>query len=205
MSEYFEIQGRRFVLEHIDPPIPAVGIFWRVLGDEELAEFNNQSRTLDPNWAYLPQTPSVFRFEVTGREPKSDYRVDISPLLVDIFRLNNWTQEDNHAAYLFSAGTALFNNTGYPKQQYLTMSFNLLEEIAVEGAYLKFKTITPATYTAHMKRETHPQFIHKWDIVTSKNKRTVHVNTPHGDMFWFLCSKEGFGYIPLRWVRRLHG
>ena len=191
------------------PPTSAPGAMWVVRGDEELARFNYQSRTLSPDWAYLPQTPSVFRFDREANTPDL-YKVNILPLRGEIFRVNGWTEEDNKSAYLFSGGTALFNGNSYPRQTYLTMSFNLLEEIAVEGNYLKFKTVKPTDNVSHMARDSHPQFVHKWDIVSARKipdtkpaqYETFHTNTPHGEMYWFLCSAEGFGYVPLEIVRR---
>jgi len=193
------------------PPIPtSPGNFWIVRGDEELRRFDFHSRTLAPDWVYLPQTPSVFRFDKYANDPTL-WRVDILLLRVHILRVNNWTEDENRSqiAYAFSGGTALFNGNAYPRQAYLTMSFNVLEEITVEGGYLKFKTIIPGVnHVSQMTRQSHPQFVHKWDIVTARRQedgsyKTFHVNTPHGAMYWFLASKEGYGYIPLEVVRRV--
>jgi hypothetical protein len=207
MSEYFVFGGKRFV-----QGFASSGALWRVLGDEELSRFNYQSRTLLPSWGFLKQTPSVFKFNAFPRMGadgivKDVYRADISAFREDIFRVNNWTERVNHAAYLFSGGTALFNGDTYPLQQYLTMSFNVLEEMGIENGMLKFKTLTPDSDTSRLTPETHPQFVHKWDIVSAKKIDgkwiTNHVETPHGKMWWFICSNEGFGYIPLEFVKKV--
>lgn len=180
--------------------------FYQVRGDEELDEYGRQSRTLAPGWLYLPQTPSVFRFTPKPEEPTL-YRSDISPLREEIFRVNGWTLASNKSAYLFSGGTALFNGNSYPRQSCLTMSFNVLEPLGIFGDYLKFKTVRPTQNVSHMTRLTHPQFVHKWDIVTYEKRDgryfTKHIPTPHGELYYFLCSDEGFGYIKLDWVRRV--
>lgn len=190
-----------------DPvPEPLPEGLWIVRGDEELAEFGYKSRTADPLWSYARQTPSVFRFAPEPvRNPldgkAGEYRVDITRQDREIRRLNAYDSDFNRIVYLYSSGTALFNRTGFPRLQYLTMSFNLLRGLAVENGCLKFETLKPALSTNGMSHASHPWFVHKWDIVTMRNGATVHVNTPHGDVFWFLTTAEGCGFIPLRFVR----
>jgi len=183
---------------------------WVVRGDEELDEFNHMSRTADPDWAYLAQTPSVFRFEnkwfdVTKGDP-TDYKVDISPLDAEIQRLNE--HNEKKIARLYSKGTALFNS-GWPKQGYLVMSSNILQEIEVIDGLLKFSTLTPQMDVSQFTRASHPWFVMRWDLVTHKKVGgemiTKHVVDKTGEIYWFLCSKEGAGYIPLKWVRPYEG
>lgn len=183
--------------------IQSIPDLWIVRGDEELSEFNYKSRTNSQEWkdaGNLPQTPSVFRFDKAAVPNNNDWRVDITPMDREIRRINNF----NDAlvdGYLYADATAMFNGTGFPRQQYLTMSFNRLQGIK-EGNYLKFFTMTPASNTAGMTYLTHPHYVHKWDIVTMRDGSTVHVNTPKGDVFHFLTSREGIGYIPIDYVRR---
>lgn len=188
-------------------PEPTPEGLWVVRGDEELAEFGYRSRTADPNWAYLRQTPSVFRFDKFPVQKPTEYRVDITPMDAALRQLNGYDDDVNRIVYLYSAGTALFNRTGFPKLQYLTMSFNILQGIGIENNCLKFKTLVPNSNTSGLTRESHPWFVHKWDIVTMRTvedvRYTTHVNTPHGNVFWYLTSIAGYGYIPLRWVRPL--
>lgn len=183
---------------------------WVVRGDEELAEFNFMSRTGAPDWGFLAQTPSVFRFEnkffdVTKRDP-TDFKVDISPLDAEIRRLNE--HNEKKIARLFAKGTALFNS-GFPKQGYLVMSSNILKEVEVVGGLLKFSTVTPQTDVSQFTRESHPWFVMRWDLVTLKkeNGKTVtkHIIDKTGEIYWFLCTKEGTGFIPLRWVKPFEG
>ena len=161
-----------------------------------------------PDWGYLIQTPSVFRFErewvnVTRRNP-TDYKVDISPLDSEIRRLNE--NHPNKIARLYSGGTALFN-TGWPKQGYLVMSGNVLREIEVVDGLLKFSTVTPQTVVSGITRALQPWFVMRWDLVTYDKVDgeiiTKHVIDRYGEIYWFLCSAEGYGYLPLRWVKRV--
>ena len=183
---------------------------WVVRGDEELEEFGFMSRTAAPDWGFLAQTPSVFRFErewfdVTKRDP-TDFKVDISPLDAAIRKLNE--NHEKKIARLYARGTALFNS-GWPKQGYLVMSSNILKEIEVVDGLLKFSTVTPTMDVSQFTRVSHPWFVMRWDLVTLKkvDGKTVtkHVLDKTGEIYWFLCSKEGAGYIPLKWVRPFEG
>jgi hypothetical protein len=177
---------------------------WIVRGDEEMSEYNFRSRTLDPVWianGYLRQAPCLFRYDKSPVDNKNDWRVDISPLDTSIRRINN--HNDDVVRYLYSPVSGLFNRTGFPMQQYLVMAFNFLKEISVDANYLEFQTLTPASNTGHITRASHPWLVHKWDIITARDKVTIHVNTPKGDVFNFLVSREGRGYIPLEYVRKL--
>lgn len=198
-----------FTLPDGVPLPPSDRPLWQVRGDEELAEHRYMSRTAAPDWGYLIQTPSVFRFEnkwfdVTRRNP-TDYKVDISPLNAEIHRLNEYNEKK--MARLYSEGTALFNS-GWPKQGYLVMSGNVLREIEVVDGLLKFSTITPGDDVSDITRASHPWFVMRWDLVTHDKQEGGQVITKHvidktGEIYWFLCSALGYGYIPLKWVRRV--
>lgn len=186
------------------PPVvvepPKVAGMYVVRGDEELTKFDFQSRTLAADWGYLKQTPAVHRFERTARLPQSDYRVDISPLDAAIRNLNG--NHKNKMARLYSSGTALFNRTGYPKQQYLVMSKNILKPMAIEGNYLKFETLKSSSNVAGMTCQTHPHFVMRWVLVTTDAEgRTVYTIDRYGEIYWYLTTNEGYGYIPLEWVK----
>lgn len=184
------------------PPPSSAGRLWEVRGDEELKKFNYRSRTLAPDWAYLQQTPSVFRFDKIPTLEPTEHRVNVFAQDGELRRLNLYDGKKARVEYLYSKGTALFNRTGFPKLQYLTMSFNVLEEVAVEGGCLKFRTLKPTSNTAGMTHDSHPHFVHRFDIVTvDRNGNTAHVLTPHGNVYWFLTTVEGAGYIPLEWVK----
>lgn len=192
------------------PPVPQPVGFYKLLGDEFLAEYNYQSRTIPDSWGYLKETPCIFRYNPTPTTP-TDFRTDVTWLEADIDRINGWTEADNHRAYYRSGGTAFFNApppaTKYPKKLNATMANNVLEPVAIEGKYLKFKTIKPGQSVSHMTVQSHPQFVHKWDIIKGvkigSQWVTQHKDTPHGAMYYFLVSNSGVGYIPLKNVIKL--
>lgn len=214
MKFLLEISGQKPFVGVTDPvsvPVPdpdptpePTPLLYVVRGDEELAQYNYVSRTKGLSNAW---TPSVFRYEKTARPPKSDYRVDISPLLNAYISVNGVAKKDSQQLnYLFSDKTALYNGTGYPKQAYITMSGNKLEVIAIEGGYLKFKTLMPNSNTAGMTPETHPQFIHHFDLVGWKDGATLHKSVIKPEipiLYYFLVTNEGYGYFPLELVKQV--
>jgi len=178
-------------------------------GDEELLERHYQSRTspLNDDWKYHC-TPSVQRYYKEPVEQQGDFRVDISPMLSAYLRLNGDTdREDPNSRYLFNPGTALFNQTGFPKQAYITMQGNKLKG-AKEDDWFIFETLKPTSNVAGMTYESHPWFVHRFDLVCW-NKREDgtwftrhHPNTPQGIIYYYLVSAEGVGWIPSRYVKQ---
>jgi len=192
-------------LEKLIDPVPVPIMVVR--GDEELAEYKFRSRTsLDNGWTAGPWTPSVFRYDKSPVKPKSDYRVDITPMKEAIRKLNAYNEKA--LDYLFSPTTAIYNKTGDPKQAYITMSGNKLQVVEIVGNYLKFKTLIPSSNVAGMTAESHPQFVHTFDLVgwvkndITRQWQTLHKpNTPQGIIHYFLVTKEGYAYIPLDKVK----
>lgn len=185
------------------PPAPPLFI---LKGDEELAEYHFTSRTAGiNNWPSFrhPCTPSVVRFYKEMRDKSGDFRVDISPMLQAYMDLNHeFSIEDNKTRYFFGSTTALFNTTGYPKQMYTTMQLNKLKGTILSNSWLKFETLTPQSNVTGMTHESHPWFIHRFDLVCYRDKQTYHKpSTPQGVIDYFLVTVEGFAFIPLRYVR----
>lgn len=197
-------------LPEIPPPNTGIAL-WQIRGDEELAEFQYKSRTdPDSGWTGFKCTPSVFRFYKAPIEKQGDFRVDISPLLTQYMRINGAAQFDSPKLnYLFASNSAIFNtrigDSGYPRQMYITMSGNLFEGELVEGGkWLKFKTLTPQSDASGMTKESHPQFVHHFDLVCYIDKKTGHSQmTPQGLVQYLLTTVEGVGYIAARYVRKM--
>lgn len=187
---------------------------YQLLGDESLNIKQNEivpytSRTNPANnWSGGKCTPSVMRFEKSPRMPTSDYQVDISPLQSAYIALNGETSmNDPKTRYLFAGDTALFNSNndiGYPLQSYLVMQGNRFKALEIVGNYLKFETLKPSSNVTGMSYVTHPWFIHRFDLVCWDKDRTPptyhKANTPQGEIFYYLVTAEGFGYMPLAWV-----
>ena len=191
-------------------PVPSL---WKILGDEYLAEFNFMSRTAAPDWAYLPLTPCVFRFSYKPEAEPTQYRVNMSELEQQHIRTNNYDGDGQKRCenYLFAGGTCYFNGDTYPNMLYGFQANNIirgLEWTVFEGSrYLKFLTVKPTDNVSHMTYETHPWLVHRWDLISGRDKETTrHTNiTPRGLVYNFLVSKEGYGFIPEKNVERFTG
>lgn len=188
----------------LPPPVFDNAEQWIVRGDEELSIYNFKSRTADPKWGFTEQTASVFRYDKKPVPNKNNWRVNVTRLNADYWRING--QSKQKINYLYRANSALFNKrdpdgVGFPDQQYLVMSGNILWGKQV-GEYLWFQTLRPSSDVRQMTFESHPQFIHIFDIVTMRDGKTVHIDTPQGRVYYFLVTNEGFGYIPIELVKQ---
>ncbi len=187
-------------------PPPASSQLYTVKGDEELEYkgndfLNYKSRTQLEGWSYGAVTPSVFRFGKFPAQSPTEYFVNISAMDNDLKRINEYRQDEARINRLYSPGTAVMNRHGFPYLQYLVMSGCQLEPIEIVENCLKFKTLLPESNVSQMTYQTHPQFVMRWDLVTYRNGETLHVIDRKGEIYWFLVTKEGHGYIPLEWVR----
>lgn len=205
MSELFAELSTETLLrfEVVDSDTP--GNLWQVRGDEELDEFHKESRTSPTNgFGKFPCTPSVFRFFPVPREDAGDFRVNVLSLERAFLALNGEdSMEDPKARYFTQLTTGLYNNSGYPNQAYITTSRNKLRGVE-EGKFLWFETLTPASNVEGMTFETHPHFVHKFDLVCWKDEATHHkFATPQGEICYYLVTEEGFAYIPLKYVRQV--
>ena len=187
---------------------------WEVAGDEALEDWSYQSRTLSilDEWGNpkFVQLPSVMRFDKQPVPNDNDWRVDETWLKADYIRINNYDGDGLRRCenYLWNDHNALYNNQGFPRRQYLTMSRNVLQEIewvtTLTGRYLKFKTLRPGNSAAGMTHDTHPQYVHRFDLIGHKDGMTYHTyQTPRGYVYFFLTSLEGFGWLPERYIRRI--
>jgi hypothetical protein len=198
-------------IEQVYPrTVPTGGaVIVRILGDEELEEMHNSSRTSPVNnWPSFrhPCTPSVVRFYKAMIDEQGDFRVNIFPLTSAYIKLNGEDEiTDPKTRYFFGKTTALFNTTGYPKQMYTTMQLNKLRGYFIGEDWFMFETLKPTSNVNGMSYVTHPWLIHRFDLVCAKRIdnvwKTYHKpNTPQGIIYYFLVTVEGFAYIPARYV-----
>lgn len=182
-----------------NPPPSQAGRLWEVKGDEELAQYNYKSRTKTPNWSYGAVTPSVFRFDKMPTQKPTEHFVDITQMDAALRALNGHSEARINR--LYSPGTAVMNRNGFPRLQYLVMSGCKLEEIEVVQNCLKFRTLIPSSNVQSMTINSHPQYVMRWDLVTYRQGETLHVIDRKGEIYWYLTTAEGVGYIPLEWVK----
>ena len=191
-------------------PPPLTGEYYRVAGDEDIADWDFMSRTVVVGDGQFDQLPSVMRYSPFMEYKPGDYRVDETPFKAAYIAINNYDGDGLRRCenYLWKSDTALYNNQGFPKRQYLTMSGSLLKKIdwakdVLGREYLKFETLKPTDNVAGMTYQTHPHFVHRFDLVFGHDHAsTGHTpNTPRGLVYYYLTSKEGFGFFPKRYVK----
>lgn len=212
LAASFQIETLLTITEAAQVAPPALPRRFVIRGDEELAEFGYESRTSPRNETATINykcTPAIFRFYPYShptKEDLGDFRVNISPLLPAYLALNGENDTDDpKTRYLFNPGTALFNDKGYPMQMYGTMSGNELRGERV-GDWFRMETLKPGSNVAGMTHATHPHFVHKFYLVCwdSERERTYHKPVKYGwDIFYYLVSNEGYGYIPHRYVKEI--
>lgn len=203
----FQISTLIRITERAPEPVLQPATKFIIKGDEELLEWNFESRTSPRNETATINfkcTPSVFRFYKEPREGQGDFRVNITPMRPALLALNGG--DERKLGYLFDPGTALFNSTGYPKQAYVTMSRNVVKVIGRHGDWRKIATLTPTANVSHMTYTSHPEYVHRFDLVCwDRLSETTyhHHNTPRGTIYYYLVTNEGAAWIHSRYVKEV--
>jgi hypothetical protein len=177
---------------------------YRVAWDDETPSWDYMSRTQSPGWTVPDNPPAVYRLYPEPREQSGDYRVDLAspydwkPAIIAVNGgdVHKWE-------YLVDPQRATYNQTGWSKQAYLTMSGNRLKVLRRFGEWVQFETLKPTDVTRAMGMtiETHPEYVHRFTCVSWRDGRTVHIEstgTPRGQVLFFLVTKEGYGWMPAR-------
>lgn len=191
------------------PPVVVPAGLVSVVWDDQNPDYNFMSRTKQLGWrgTETQNPPAVYRFYPEMREKSGDYRVNLADPFdwkPSLIRVNGGDAQKFR--YLTTAGVAQYNQTGWPMQAYLTMSGNKLAGEVV-GQWFGFETLKPGDLgkVGGMTIVTHPHLIHRftcvtWDPRTRTTERINSSGTPRGDVFYYLVTKEGIAYIPLRHV-----
>jgi hypothetical protein len=101
---------------------------------------------------------------------------------------------DNDASklkYLKAANTALFNTSGFPQMESLTMGGNIITLAQIQGDWGQVNTMLGgAPSAAEVNYVTRPDLVHKFVVVTwrKNTKTTGWVNPPKGSMYFPLVS-----------------
>lgn len=182
-----------------------------VAWDDQNPDYSYKSRTEQPDWGELASPPAVYRYYPEAREKSGDYRVNLSSpdWKQSIVNLNGGGVDGLHRwEYLTLDDKAMYNTTGWPQQAYLTMSGNTLLGRFI-GDWFLFETLKPSDLSrvGEWTINSHPEFIHRftcvgWDNATKTTKRIESSNTSRGQVYFYLVTNEGFGYIPKRHVVR---
>jgi hypothetical protein len=173
---------------------------FRVKHDTQLAEFNFKSRTASPDWPLFPQTPEVVPLFVAPKLGAGTHRTTINSAWESYMNALNGF-DSGKMKYLKGAGTALFNNAGFPQMESLTMGGNVISLSQIQGDWGLVYTMdygqvgSPETEN-YSKR---PDIVHKFVLVvwSRKTKLTYWTsNTPQGVIYWPLVSSKPV-WIPM--------
>lgn len=197
---------------------PPTAQLWKIITDDLSPDWHYRSRTVENG---LGQSPAVYGYSPTMQPTPNDFHTDESWLEQAYYALNDYDMNgvrdglgvDRCRNFLFKNDTALYNDNagpGFPRRELLTMSGNVLQEIAWERDdknrwYLKFKTLRLGNSVAGMTHVTHPQYVHRFTIVQFRDGQTItnpKVNR-NGYLYYYLVSKDGFAYMPERYVRKV--
>jgi hypothetical protein len=173
--------------------------FFRVKHDSQLSIYNYKSRTAE-NWGGVGgQTPEVVQMYIEPSSKSGTNRTDVSGNWETyINALNNNNKKKLN--YLEAGNTALFNNSGFPLLESLTMGGNVVSITQLQGGWGRVFTMdysNPGS-VKDINYVTRPDLVHKFVIVSWKNKTksTYWVNTPQGAIYWPLVSDRTV-WIPL--------
>jgi hypothetical protein len=173
--------------------------YFRVKHDNQLAEYNYKSRTAE-NWnGHDEFTPEVVPLFVAPSASSGTNRTIVDGSWeIYIDALNN--KDKKKLRYLKLDNSGLFNQTGFPKLESLTMGGNVITLAELQGSWGRVNTINYQSPGAlkDVNYMTRPDLIHKFVVVAwnKKNKTTYWVNTPQGAIYWPLVSSSDV-WIPL--------
>lgn len=168
--------------------------YYRVKHDHQLAMFNYKSRTFDGNSdGLLRQTPEVVPLFVQPKEGSGTDRTNLNGgWEVFIDSLNN--NDRKKLSYLKSSGTALFNTSGFPQLESLTMGGNIIQLDEIRGDWGRVHTMDYSSppNAGEVNYMTNPDLVHKFVVVgwRRSTKTTILVNPPKGDLYWPLVTRR---------------
>lgn len=88
-------------------------------------------------------------------------------------------------------------------QAYITMQGNKLSGSRIDDWFV-FETLKPSSNVAGMTHASHPQFVHRFDLVcwNDRAETTTHKPVRYGwEIYYYLVSDEGVGWIQSKYVK----
>ena len=168
--------------------------YFRVKHDNQLAIYDYKSRTAAKDWHGIDKfTPEVVPLFVGPTSTVGTNRTIVDgnwEIYIDA--LNN--NDRKKLRYLKLDNSGLFNSTGFPKLESLTMGGNVITIAELQGEWGRVNTINytnPGTLK-DVNYVTRPDLVHKFVVVGWKNdtKTTYWLNTPQGAIYWPLVSNR---------------
>ena len=187
-------------------PIPVGKVqYFRVKHDTQLAQYNYQSRTVDPGWPeslWGSQTPEIVRLTLGQSLSSGTTRTIVNGTWSQyIDMLNEYNPKKIN--YVKADNTALFNGAGFPQLESLTMGGNVITLDEIQGGWGRVHTIdysNPGSLK-DVNYITRPDLVHKFVIIgwSRRTKSSYLGNTPQGDLYWPLVSAKPV-WIPMEYL-----
>jgi len=168
--------------------------YFRVKHDSQLADYGYKSRTAAPDWTLFPQTPETVPLFVAAKAGSGTHRTTINGAWESYMdALNGF--DNKKLNYLKAEGTALFNSTGFPQLESLTMGGNVITLDAIQGGWGRVSTMDYGQVgsAGTDNYTTRPDLVHKFVLVvwSRQTKSTYWTgNTPQGAIYWPLVSSK---------------
>jgi len=174
--------------------------YFRVKHDTQLEIYDYRSRTAADDWVGIGlQTPEVVPMFIGTKLGIGTNRTKVDGTWeIFIDSLNG--KDKRKLRYLKADNTALFNVSGFPQMESITMGGNVITIVELQGSWGRVNTIDYVNPGAlkNMNYKNSPDLIHKFVVVGwNKNKRiTYWTNPPPGAIYWPLVSSVPV-WIPL--------
>jgi len=169
-------------------------VYYRVKHDSQLEIYDFQSRTAADDWqgvsSETPETVPLFVEPATGT---GTHRTVLTPeweAFIDDLNAN----EEKLLRYIKADDTAIFNTSGFPNLESLTMGGNVitLDEIQGDWGIVHTLDLGESLSPQDVNYITRPDLIHKFVVVgwRKTTKETYWVDPPPGEMYWPLVSSR---------------
>jgi len=166
--------------------------YFRVKHDNQLAKYDYKSRTGAKDWGglnlFTPETVPLF---VLPKEGSGTHRTVVDGTWETFINSLNGNDEKK-LRYLKANDTALFNTSGFPNLESLTMGGNVITLAEIKNGWGRVNTLDYKSPGAlkDVSYVTRPDVVHKFVVVGYKrsNKLTYWLNPPHGSIYWPLVS-----------------
>jgi hypothetical protein len=181
--------------------------YFRVRHDDQLAKYDYRSRTATDSWPvdkWGLQTPEVVPLSLGLQLNSGTNRTSMTgnwEKFIDA--LNDYNPKK--LLYVKSQKTALFNGTGFPNMESLTMGGNLITLDEIRSGWGRVHTIdyfNPGSLD-QINYKTRPDVIQKFVIVGwNKNNRFTYWTDPpppYGALYWPLVSSKQV-WIPMEYL-----
>jgi hypothetical protein len=185
-------------------PIPAFSNskfpFYRVKHDSQLAVYGFKSRTSGgPTDQAGLQTPETVAMFVGAKSSSGTLRTRVDGSWETFINALN-DHQPGKLNYLKADNSALFNTSGFPQLESLTMGGNIVQLVEIRGEWGRVHTLGVGQNLdpGEVNYFTRPDLVHKFVVVgwDRSTKTTYWTNPPKGDIYWPLVT-SGPVWIPL--------